>query len=157
MTDKQKFTLKMIMFLVFSLVAPATYLAIRYNLFTKVTKTTLSFWAIVIIAIILSVVGVMIKYYIGGLKTRFSFLKQLLEGLVKVILPIAMILIVAIVFKHNAEIIVSKLNLVIESISIILGCELIAICVNPLPKWAFDNNVEGITEIANKILQKKEE
>ena len=44
-----------------------------------------------------------------------------------------------------------------ESLYIIIPCEMVAIVVNPLPKWCFDNNVEGISEIADKILNKNKE
>ena len=44
-----------------------------------------------------------------------------------------------------------------EALYVIIPCEFVAIIVNPLPKWCFENNVDGIVEIADKILSKKED
>ena len=83
-------------------------------------------------------------------------MKQILEGTIKVVLPIAFILVAVIWFKSKLEWITSNVNLLIEILAIVLGCETIAVVVNPLPKWAFNNNVEGLVEITDKIFHKGE-
>lgn len=98
----------------------------------------------------------MIKYYLEGMKTRFSFLKQLLTGLARVILPLTTIIILAIFFKKHNEYLVANIDNFITTMFVITISETIAVIVNPLPKWAFDNNIEGIGDIADKILKKKE-
>ena len=155
MTDKSKFITRLIVFLVFSIIAPCVYIAIRFSLFKA--KTSLSFWAIIIIAIIFMTFIVMIKFYLDGMKTKWSFIKQILTGFIKVIIPLLFCLILTVWLKVKAQWLLDNMNLIIETLSIIIGCEIIAIIVNPLSKWAFDNNVKGLVEITDKIFHKGEE
>jgi len=139
---------------VFSLVAPITYLSIRFNLFNSVAR--ISFAGIAVIGIIISVVSLFIKYYLDGMKTKFSYLKQILQGTIRVVIPLGLALLLCVWFKFKYQWLLDNINLCIEALSIILGCEMVAICVNPLPKWCFDNNVEGLVEITDKIQHKGE-
>lgn len=152
--EKKELITRLSLFLMFSLVAPIVYVSIRCKLFS--TKQTISLWFIIILGVVLGVVSLIIKYYLDGMKTKYSLMKQLLEGFIKVVLPIAFVLIAVVWFKSKMEWIVSNVNLMIEILSVILGCEIIAIIVNPLPKWAFNNNVDGLVEITDKIFHKKE-
>lgn len=68
----------------------------------------------------------------------------------RLILPLTLLLVILIWLGDNV-------NMIKESLYIIIPCELVAIVVNPLPKWCFDNNVEGLSEIADKILNKNKE
>ena len=96
----------------------------------------------------------MIKFYLAGIKTKRSYLKQILEGFIKVILPILFILVVVVWAKTKLQWLIENINLFIEAICVILGFETVAIIINPLSKWAFDNNVDGIVSIADKIFKK---
>ena len=71
----------------------------------------------------------------------------------KLILPMCFALFVLMWLGDN-------IALVKEALFVIIPCEAVGICVNPLPKWAFDNNVEGIGDIAESVFKrvdKKEE
>ena len=152
--QKKELITRLILFLMFSLIAPITYVSIRCKLFS--TKTTISVWFIIVLGVVLAIVSLIIKYYLDGMKTKYSIFKQILEGFIKVILPITFVLISVVWFKSKMQWIVSNVNLMIEILSIILGCEVIAVIVNPLPKWAFENNVDGLVQITDKIFHKKE-
>ena len=152
--EKKEFITRLILFLLFSLVVPISYISIRCQLWTQ--KTTISFWFILLVIIVIGVVAVLIKYYLDGMKTKYSMVKQILTGVIRVILPIGIVLLLAIWYKGRAEWIVNHTNLFIEIVSIILVSEAIAIVVNPLPKWAFENNVDGLVEITDRILHKDE-
>lgn len=152
--EKKQFITRLILFLTFSLIAPITYVSIRCGLFKA--KNTISIWFIIVLGIVLAVIGLIIKYYLDGMKTKYSMLKQVLEGFIKIVLPIAFILIGVCWFKTKLEWIANNVNLLIEVLGVILGCEIIAIIVNPLPKWAFENNVEGLVEISDKIFHRGE-
>ena len=84
------------------------------------------------------------------MKAKYSLFKQILQGIIKLIMPLTILLVTFIWLGDN-------INIVKEALYIIIPCELVAIVINPLPKWAFDNNVEGISEIADKILSKNKE
>ena len=150
--NKKEFITRLSLFIAFALILPIGYIAIRCQLWKQ--TTTISFWFILLVLIIVIFVAVLIKYYIDGMKTKYSYFKQILTGIIKVILPLGTILLIALWYKGRAEWIVEHTNLFIEILCITLASETIAIIVNPLPKWAFDNNVEGLVEITDKILHK---
>ena len=97
----------------------------------------------------IGVVSVLIKFYLEGMKCKYSLFKQILQGVIKLILPLTLLLVSLIWLGDNV-------NMIKEALYVIIPCEFVAIVVNPLPKWCFDNNIEGISEIADKILSKKE-
>lgn len=152
METNKSFIIRLIAFLMAALVLPCIYLVIRFNLFKS--KMAISIWGIIIIGLILIVVSAMIKFYLAGMKTKWSYLKQILEGFIKVILPILFILVVVVWAKTKLQWLIDNINLFIEAICVILGFETVAIIINPLSKWAFDNNVDGIVSIADKIFKK---
>ena len=123
---------------------------VRFHLFQTTTKLQVGLAGIVVIGIMIGVISVLIKFYLEGMKCKYSIFKQILQGIIKLILPLTLLLVTLIWLGDNV-------NMIKESLYIIIPCELVAIVVNPLPKWCFDNNVEGITEIADKILNKNKE
>ena len=153
--EKKIFWTRFAIYMAVSLVAPIVYLSIRFKLFSKTTSVSVSFWFIVVVLIILAMIVGVVKFYLDGMKTKFSYLKQVLQGLIKIVMPIGIILLLMIWFKDKIESIALNINSYIEAVSIILGCEFAGIFINPLPKWAFDNNVEGLVQIGGKILNKE--
>ena len=149
MSEKQKFSIRMTLFLLFSLIIPSVYLIIKFDLFHATERLKIGIAEIIIIAIFIGVLTVLIKYYIDGLKTKYSMLKQILQGIIKLILPLGLFLLIIIFMQNNIDIIK-------QALYILIPCEFIAIIVNPLPKWCFDNNVEGMSEIFDKVVRKKE-
>lgn len=148
--SRKVFVIRFITFLVFSLIAPITYLIVRFDLFTITSSLQIGLWGVILFIIMVSVVVVLIKFYLDGMKTRYSLLKQIVSGFCKLILPLAIVLVLLVWMRDN-------INLVIESLLVIIPCEAVAIVVNPLPKRAFDNNVEGIGKFVDSVLAKREE
>lgn len=147
--DKKQFWIRFAIFFSVAFLAPIAYLTIKYQLFqpTSSQGVRIGFWGIVVIGILLCAVAVLIKFYIEGMKTKWSWAKQIIEGFVKLILPLCFILFVLIWLGDN-------INLLKEALYVIIPCEAVGVCVNPLPKWAFDNNVEGIGDIAESIFKR---
>ena len=141
---------RLALFLLFSTIAPITYLVIRYHLFQTTTKLQVGLAGIIVIGIILGVISVLIKFYLDGMKCKYSLFKQILQGVIRLILPLVLLLVTLIWLGDN-------ISMIKEALYIIIPCELVAIVVNPFPKWCFDNNIEGISEIADKILNKNKE
>lgn len=153
--DKKRFWTQFAIFASVSFVAPAVYLIVKYNLFRTTTTTgvTIGFWGIVVIGILMCAIAVLVKFYLEGMKMKWTWAKQVVEGFVKLILPMCFALFVLMWLGDN-------IALVKEALFVIIPCEAVGICVNPLPKWAFDNNVEGIGDIAESVFKrvdKKEE
>ena len=150
LNSKQVFVLRLCLFLIFSIVIPFCYITIKYDLFKPTTGVQFGFWGIFAFGILCVVVASLIKYYLDAMKTKYSYLKQILKGVIQIVLPLTLVLIACNYLKDN-------LGAVTEAIAIILPCEIVAIVVNPRPKWCFDNNVEGIVEISEKVFRKKKE
>ena len=123
---------------------------VRFHLFQTTTKLQVGLAGIVVIGIMMGVITVLIRFYLDGMKTKYSLLKQILQGIMKLILPLGLLLATLIWLGDNV-------NMIKEALYIIIPCEMVAIVVNPLPRWCFENNVEGISEIADKIFNKKED
>ena len=148
--SKKVFLLRMVLFLIFSVGIPFTYLTIKYDLFKPTTSIQVGFWGVFAFALLCVVVFVMIRSYIIAMKTKYSYLKQILEGFIKVVLPIIFVIVACKYLENN-------MKMVVEAMYIILPCEIVAILINPLPKWCYDNNVEGIMEISEKVFRRKKE
>ena len=144
---KPAFWIRFAVMLVVGLLTPVLYLIIRYNLFQKELKITIGLWGLVAICFVALAIVVLIKTYVSGLKTKFSFWKQLIDGFCKLLLPI-------ILFVVSLYILQSYTKQLLEFCWVLLPCELVAIIVNPLPKWVFDNNIDGMGEIADKIFSR---
>lgn len=147
--DKKEFWIRFAIFFSVSFLAPCIYLIVKYELFQPTTSTSvnLGFWGIVVIGILLGAVGVLIKFYLDGMKAKWSWAKQVIQGFVKLILPLVFVLCVCVWLGDN-------IALVKEALYVIIPCEAVGICINPLPKWAFDNNVEGIGDIAESVFKR---
>lgn len=148
--SKKAFIIRFIIFLVFALIGPAVYLIVRFNLFETTSKLQIGLWGVILFGILIAVISVLIKFYLDGMKSKYSLIKQIVSGICKLILPLTLVLILLVWMKDN-------INLVIESLCVIIPCEFIAIIVNPLPKWAFDNNIEGLGEFVDGVLAKRKE
>jgi len=151
--DKKEFLTKLILFITFSIIAPIVYLSIRFSLFTS--KTSLSLWGVFVLMILCSMIIIMLKYYLSGMKTKWSIAKQIINGFLKIIMPLVIILILAIWFKAKYTWLLSNIDAFIEVMCVIIGCEIFAVLINPLDKWAFENNVDGLVEIVDKIIKKE--
>ena len=146
---KKGFVVKLILFIVFSFIIPIVYLIVRHNLFVPTTKMQIGLWGIVVLFILFFALRTLITFYLEGLKTKWTYFKQLVEGFSKLILPLILFLIGCIWLQNN-------MNLVIEALIVIIPCEVVGICLNPFPKWCFENNVDGLGQIADKVFGKGE-
>lgn len=154
MENKKSFIIRLIAFILTAFVIPCTYLSIRFNLF--VSKSRLSIWGFIMILFVLIVIVVMLKFYLDGMKTKWSYGKQLVKGFLKVVLPLAIILILILFIRNHLEEFVRDINLMVECVGVITLSEIIAIMVNPLSKWAFENNIDGLVAITDRIIGKGE-
>lgn len=146
--SKRNFALQLILFLSFALICPCAYLIWKFDLFTQTTSMQFGVWGIVMLGIMCSVCGVLIKFYLDGMKMKYSLMKQIMQGFISLAMPLLLALLILTWLKDN-------IDLVIHSLWVILPCEIVAIIVNPLPKWCFENNVQGIGEIADRVLAKR--
>lgn len=147
--SKTLFIIRLIIFLVFAIIAPLVYLIVRFDLFKVESSLQIGLWGVIVLIIFLAVIKVLIKYYLDAMKTKYSYLKQLVNGVSKLIFPLILALVIIIWVKDN-------MDLVLEALYVIIPCEIVAIFVNPLPRWAFENNVDGLETFFNRVNEKKE-
>lgn len=144
---KVVFIVRLIVTFLVGIATPIIYVLARFKPFSMKETVSVGFAGVVAIAILGIAVCFLIKFYLEGVKTKYSLLKQILQGIYRVVIPTAGALAICYVFK-------TYISQLIEILLVLLPCEIVAIVVNPLPKWAFDNNVEGMGEIADKIFGK---
>lgn len=143
------FAIRLIVFLLASVFAPCIYLIIEFNLFSTKTTMQIGLWGIICFIICACVGTVMLKYYLAGMKHKHSFTKQIVVLFLKVVLPILIAILVLSWLKDN-------IAQVVKFLWVLLPCEIVGGVVNPLPKWAIENEVEGIADSIDKLLDRRE-
>lgn len=152
LSPKGVFAIRFVLFILFAFVLPIGHILGKYKPFNYTESLSIGFAGIIIVAILLVGLKFLVSFYLEGMKTKYSLAKQIISGVVKIILPIGIVVALIVALSKFAD-------QLLEICMVLLPCEFIAIIVNPLPKWAFENNVEGIANITEKILdvvQKKE-
>lgn len=144
------FAIRLIVFLLASVFAPCIYLIVEFNLFQAKTTMQVGLWGIICFIICASVGTVMLKYYLAGMKHKHSFTKQIVVLFLKVILPVLIAILVLTWLKDN-------ISQVIKFLWVLLPCEIVGGVVNPLPKWAVENEIESITDSIDKLLGSRED
>lgn len=150
--SKKEFTIRLILWILFACLLPVGFICWRYNLFTKIDRISFSGWGILGIIILAVFIYVLIKYLRSGL-TEYSMFKQVLNGITKVILPLSIVLGVSVAIRNS-------LDYFIQSLCATIVCEIIAIPINPFPKWVqekSDGKYENMMDILVNKLNKKEE
>lgn len=130
--------------------APIVYLFFRHNLFntTETTSVSISLWGFLAIIIFTIVVIIFCYYVISGLKTRYFWWKHVVIGFASIILPLT-------VCYLGLSWLSDNIDYLKEFILVTIGCEAVAIIINPMPKWMFENNIEGFCNIINRAFNKE--
>lgn len=153
MSDKKIFILRAVLWTLFAAVIPLIFIGWRYDLFRKAGTIQLSGWGMIGIFIVLIFLIVLVKYIKAGF-TEWSMVKQVLNGVIKVLLPILVLLGLCMGIKSNIEYFTQALSFVLLS-------EAIAIPINPFPKWVYEKSkgrFESVIDLfANKLNKKESE
>lgn len=121
------FLARAILWSLFSCVVPVCFIGWRYDLFKKVGSLQLSGWGLIAIVIIFVFLYVVVKYVMAGF-TEWSMTKQIINGVVKVVIPLGALLAICIGIRNS-------LDIFIQALSLTLMSEVIAIPINPFPEW----------------------
>lgn len=151
--EKKLFIVKVSLWVLFSLIIPVGFIGWRYDLFKKASQLRLSGWGLIAIIIIAVFLFSLTKYIKAGF-IEWNLTKQIISGVLKIILPLFILLMITVNIKNNIDYFIQALSCVILS-------ELVAIPINPFPKWVwekskgrFENTVDFI---ANKFYEKRED
>lgn len=146
------FVIRIVLFTLFGCVLPFIFIAWRYDIFrvekevsAKVSLTGWGFIAIVIAFFFF-------RYIYKTLKSimPYSYACQIINGFLKVILPLILVYIVA-------SGIAKSINLFKQALSVTIICEIVAIFVNPFPKFLHDKGVEKNEDIMDLFINKWKE
>ena len=131
--SKKEFWIRLPIYALFLFVIPAVFLIIRFNLFQKISALNIGGWGIVAILIVGLGFIKMMKEVKKGLP--FCYLNQVITGLYKVIIPLLLLTFIIYFSKDSIKHILQFLVVLIPS-------EFVAILVNPIPRWAYENKLE---------------
>lgn len=126
----KKFVIRFILFTLFACILPFTFIAWRYELFSKVNEMSLTGWGIIGILII----AIFCFYVLNAIKKGmpYSMFTQIVDGIIKVEMPLILIYLLL----SNIQ---ATIDLFLQCMVCIIICEAIAIPINPLPKWIKEN------------------
>lgn len=131
--SKAEFWTRLAFYILFAAIIPIVFLIVRFNLFTQINSISIGGWGIVAIIFACVFFISLMNNIEKGLP--FSLFTQILEGLGKVVIPLI----------AGAFIVYYMQDCMKEIFQFLLVCacsELVAIVVNPLPKWINDNKIE---------------
>ena len=150
---KRNFIIRIALWTLFSCVIPVVFIGWRYSLFSKVSSVSLSGWGLIAVVIIFAFLIVVVKYVKAGF-VEWTMTKQVINGIMKVVVPLGTILAICISIRSN-------IDMFIQALSCTLLCEVIAIPINPFPKWVYEKSKgrfeSTIDFIATKFYEKDKE
>lgn len=130
LSEKQVFWLRFVGWVLFAAILPVAFIIWRFNLFTERSPLALSGWGFMAIVIIALFIISLLKYVRAGLP--YSLFSQCVTGFCKVILPLVIFYAVLYCIQQN-------LGIFLQALGCVILCELVAIPLNPMPKWIHDN------------------
>ena len=154
--EKKKMSLKeyiirLAIWAVVLLVPPLIYLEVNYGLFTNHTGYALSGWGVVGVTF----GAITLLYVLNQIKGGFekgSMLRQCVEGYIRILPMLAVIVVI-----HYAKTAMDKME---GFLVVVALCQIVAVPINPNPKWAEQNGTKTITDylkaIFAKVTEKKE-
>ncbi len=150
MENKEKlyFWIRFIAWITCSLIIPITFINFRYGLFRQVSKVSVSGWCL-FVGVIFFVFSIILVRYVLHSK-KYSYLKQILKGVVSLILPLGFVIYCLYCSRDTIE----------QLIQVLCVCCLswtVAIFVNPMPKWTYDQSKGEQEEFLNYFLDKRVE
>lgn len=112
-------------------ILPFLFIAWRFELFRTVSKFQVGGWGIIGIVIVAFVALTILKYVKLALSAKYSLTAQCINGICKIIIPLLILLAILICIRDNVA-------STIKVLGVVIFLELVAIPLNPLPKWAYE-------------------
>lgn len=137
---KKEFWIRFGIWVTFAVVIPFVYLATAYGLFES-KGTTLSGWGVFAIVFVTVMLLYIVKTARDGMPKGTLF-RQCIDGYM-LLIPI----IVALVLVHNLK---NTLESLERFLIVLVLCEAIAVPINPMQKWAYQNHVEQADGVLSK-------
>lgn len=144
--DKKVFIARTILFCIFGCILPFVFIAWRFEIFSNGgSHISLTGWGIIGIMIVFFFVLYCLKILKNSIP--FSMTYQILSGLIKVILPLLLVYLVV-----NA--IEGSIHQFKQALFVVIGCESVAIVINPFPKYMHDKGIEKAENLMDMFITK---
>lgn len=141
--SKKMFWIRLSLYILIGGIIPFTFLTIRFNLFSKVSKLSIGGWGLLAVLFVAIFFIKMLKAIRKGLP--FSFGTQIIEGMFKITIPLTVATLIIFLMRNSVE-------ELFYFFCLLVFCETIAMAVNPIPQWAHENKIEEQESSAKRIL-----
>lgn len=146
MSDRTKFWVKLIAFMFFTCIVPFLAINYYYDLFNVEGRFMMGGWSLILIAIVSIPIFYALSRIVKALEQ--GLVKQIIVGVMYVIVPLVLILFMTSVIAENVMKIQRILYIVIPSVAI-------GIVVNPLPVWVAEREQSQIEQAMQIAFAKK--
>lgn len=146
--EKAWFWIRFASWVLFSLVMPILFINYRYQLFSKVSKVSLSGWCLFIGVIVFVFSIILVRYVLHSAK--YSYLKQVIKGAVFLILPLLFVIYCLYCCRDT-------IDQLIQVLSFCCLSWVIAIAINPMPQWVYNQSKGEQEDFINYVLDKRVE
>lgn len=144
--DKKVFIARTILFCIFGCILPFVFIAWRFEIFSSGgSHISLTGWGIIGILIVFFFILYCLKILKNSIP--FSMTYQILSGAIKVILPLILLLLLVNALEDS-------IRQFKQALIIVIGCEAIAIVVNPFPKYMHDKGIEKTENLMDTFIEK---
>lgn len=148
--SKKVFWTRFGLWVLFSVIAPCGFIIWRYDLFKVTSKVQLGGWGFIAV-IIASVFAFSLWRYIKrAMGKSYSYVWQIISGIVKICLPLMLLMLAVQSIQNSVEYFTQFMGVTII-------CELIAIPLNPMPKWVYIKTGEATYDAIDYYFKKKDE
>ena len=141
--SKKMFWIRLSLYILIGGIIPFTFLTIRFNLFSKVSKLSIGGWGLLAVLFVAIFFIKMLKAIRKGLP--FSFGTQIIEGMFKITIPLTVATLIIFLMRNSVE-------ELFYFFCLLVFCETIAMAANPIPQWAHENKIEEQESSAKRIL-----
>ena len=143
--DKKVFIARVILFCIFGCILPFVFIAWRFQIFSNGGGVSLTGWGVIGILIVFFFILYCLKILKNSIP--FSMTYQILSGVIKVILPLILLLLLVNALEDS-------IRQFKQALIIVIGCEAIAIVVNPFPKYMHDKGIEKTENLMDTFISK---
>ncbi len=140
----RNFLIRLTLYIFFGFAVPGAFLIWRFKLFRQVSKLSIGGWGILLILFTIIFFWKLISSLRKGMK--FGIVKQCLDGICGTLFPLIIVIVVC-------SLLDSWMTELVEFLCVTFVCHIIAIPVNPIPKWRFENNIEETAFGISKIIE----
>lgn len=149
--SKKQFWIRLSLYILLGAIIPVAFLIWRFELFHKVSDIKLSGWGLITIIFIVIFFSKLIKTAKKGLP--YSQTVQIFNAISSVFLPLFLVTMCLSMME-------GLMKQLFQFVLVLAICETAASMINPIPIWAYQNNIElqtkSLKDLFSAIINKEE-